>query len=92
MHAQLFLDPRIRDYVFVPLVFLMLTLQTLRITAMRWMNEPKNKLVEKANLSYNALFGTLFEKDADKERRLPEEQMDIIKMIEDSADVDRRET
>ncbi len=56
------------------------------------MNEPKNKLVENANLSYNALFGTLFEKDADKERRLPDEQMDIIKMIEESADVDRRET
>jgi len=36
------------------------------------MNEPKNKMVGKAHVAYASLFGTLFEKDADRERRLPE--------------------
>ena len=86
MHAQLFLDPRIRDYVFVPLVFLMFTLQILRIMAMRFMNEPKNKMLEKAHVAYASLFGTLFEKDADRERRLPEGQIDVLKVIEEGAE------
>ena len=85
------MDPRIRDYVFVPLVFLMFTLQILRIMAMRFMNEPKNKMVEKAHVSYTSLFGTLFEKDADRERRLPDGQMDVLKIIEEGIEVDMRE-
>lgn len=72
MHSQIFLDPRIRDYVFLPLVFLMFSMQMLRIMAMRYMNEPKNKLIEPAKVAFPTLFGTLFEKDADKERRLPD--------------------
>merc|ERR1712060_578999 len=92
MHAQLFLDPRIRDYVFVPLVFLMFNMQMLRIMAMRWMNEPKNKLLNPAKLAYATLFGTIFEKDADRERQLPDEQLDIPKLIESGTEVDHRET
>jgi len=91
MHAQIFLDPRIRDYVFLPLVFLMFSMQLLRIMAMRYMNEPKNKLLNPAKLAYASLFGTIFEKDADKERRLPDEQVDIVKMIEAGTEVDARE-
>ena len=91
MHAQIFLDPRIRDYVFLPLVFLMFSMQLLRIMAMRYMNEPKNKLLNSAKLAYASLFGTIFEKDADKERRLPDEQVDIVKMIEAGTEVDARE-
>jgi len=45
MHDKIFIDPRIRDYVFLPLVFLMFNLQVLRLMAMRYMNEPKNKLL-----------------------------------------------
>ena len=92
MHDKIFIDPRIRDYVFLPLVFLMFNLQVLRLMAMRYMNEPKNKLLEKAKLSYATLFGTIFEKDADKERRMPEEQVEIVKMLEDRTDTDARET
>ena len=92
MHALIYIDPRIRDYVFLPLVFLMFALQFLRIMAMRYMNEPKNKLLDKAKCAYPTLFGTIFEKDADKERRLPEEQLDIVKMIEERTDTDARET
>ena len=73
MHAQIFLDPRIRDYVFLPLVFLMFSMQMLRIMAMRFMNEPKNKLLDQAKLAYPTLFGTIFEKDADKERQVSNE-------------------
>ena len=86
MHSSIYLDPRIRDYVFVPLVFLMFTLQILRIMAMRFMNEPKNKMLEKAHVAYASLFGTLFEKDADRERRLPEGQIDVLKVIEEGAE------
>lgn len=54
--------------------------------AMRWMNEPKNKLNEKAKVSYSSLFGTIFEKDADKEMRRPEEVIDLCKSIEEGTD------
>ena len=91
MHALIYIDPRIRDYVFLPLVFLMFGLQFLRIFLMRWMNEPKNKLKDKAQLAYPTLFGTIFEKDADKERKLPEEQLDIIKMLEEGYEQDTKE-
>lgn len=91
MHAPIFIDPRIRDYVFVPLVFLMFTLQILRIMAMRYMNEPKNKMLERAHVAYASLFGTLFEKDADRERRLPEGQMDVCKIIEEGTETDIKE-
>jgi len=45
MHAQIFLDPRIRDFVFIPLVILMAAMQMLRIVGMRYMNEPRNPLL-----------------------------------------------
>ena len=91
MHALIYIDPRIRDYVFLPLVFLMFGLQFLRIFLMRWMNEPKNKLKDKAQLAYSTLFGTIFEKDADKERKLPDEPLDIIKMLEEGYEQDSKE-
>ena len=92
MHDKILIDPRIRDYVFLPLVFLMFNLQVLRLMAMRYMNEPKNKLLETARLSYATLFGTIFEKDADKERRMPDGQVDIVAMLEEKTDTDARET
>ena len=92
MHAQLFLDPRIRDYVFVPLVLLMFSMQMLRIMAMRWMNEPKNKLLNPAKLAYATLFGTIFERDADRERQLPDAQVDVCKLIESGTEMDHRES
>lgn len=65
MHAQIYLDARIRDYVFIPLVILMIGVQLLRITAMRYMNAPSNKLLNPAKVAYSSLQGTYFEKDAD---------------------------
>ena len=92
MHTQLFLDPRIRDYVFVPLVFLMFTLQILRIMAMRYMNEPKNKMLDKAKVAYKSLFGTIFERDADRERQMPDGQIDVLKIIEEGTETELRES
>ena len=92
MHTQLFLDPRIRDYVFVPLVFLMFTLQILRIMAMRYMNEPKNKMLDKAKVAYKSLFGTIFERDADRERQMPDGQIDVLKIIEEGTGTELRES
>ena len=91
MHAKLYMDPRIRDYVFLPLVLLMFGLQFLRIFIMRWMNEPKNKLKNPANCAYTTLFGTIFEKDADKERKLPDGQLDIIELLENGYEQDLKE-
>jgi len=42
MHAQIYLDTRIRDYVFIPLIILMVGVQLLRITVMKYLNSPNN--------------------------------------------------
>jgi hypothetical protein len=44
---------------------MMVGVQLLRITAMRYMNAPDNKLLKPAKTSYRTLQGTYFEKDAD---------------------------
>ena len=82
------MDPRIRNYVFLPLVILMLCMQLLRFMAMRWMNEPKNKLLDRAKMSYTTLRDTIFEADADKDRRLPNEPIDMIKLLQENTEVD----
>ena len=58
---------------------------------MRWMNAPTNKMLEPAKLSYATLFGTIFEKDADKERRQSDEPTDILKLLEEETEVEVRE-
>lgn len=91
MHAQIYIDPQVRDYVFIPLVFLMFGMQMIRIMAMRYMNEPKNKLLEPANVAYKTLFGCIFESDANVNRNLPDEPIDINKCIEEGTDVNNKE-
>ena len=81
--TTLFLDPRIRDYVFIPLIFLMFSLQLVRIHAFRYMNEPKNFLTEKAKVSYATLRHTMLEDDADMEAEPPEEQIDVNKKLDE---------
>ena len=91
MHAQLLIDPRIRDYVFLPLCVLMIAVQLLRIYGMKYMNEPKNPLLEPAQVSYKALQGTLFEADADMSKELPSGQIDIAKILEEGDKGQNRE-
>lgn len=85
MHAQIYLDSRIRDYVFIPLIILMVGVQLLRITAMRYLNAPSNKLLNPARVSYRTLQGTYFEKDADMQRELPDEPIDVKKCLEEGT-------
>jgi hypothetical protein len=49
----------------------MIAVQLLRIYGMKYMNEPKNPLLEPAQVSYKALQGTLFEADADMSKEVP---------------------
>jgi len=63
----------------------------MRILGMRYMNEPKNPLLEPAKLAFKTLHGTLFEQDADVSREMPSDQIDISKMIEESEDSNKRE-
>ena len=91
MHAQIFFDPRIRDYVFVPLVILMIGMQMIRITGMRYMNEPKNILLEPAKIAYSTLFGTKYERDADRERRVSQDQIDMSKILEEGTEQNTKE-
>lgn len=91
MHSQLFIDPRVRDYVFLPLCILMVAVQLMRILGMRYMNEPKNALLDPAKLAYRTLHSTLFECDADVSREMPDEQVDIGKKLETCEDQNNRE-
>jgi hypothetical protein len=93
MHTPLFFDPRIRDYVFIPLVVLMVVVQLMRIYGMKYMNEPKNRLLEPAKLAYRTLHGTLFQNDADLSREMPENKaiIDIPKLLDTAVDQNARE-
>ena len=91
MHAQLQLDPRIRDYVFLPLVILMFSMQMLRFMVMRWMNDPKNKLLEKAKVAEVTLRDTIFAYDSNKDRMLPSEPIEMIKLLGENTEVDTQE-
>ena len=58
---------------------------------MRWMNEPKHHLTEPASVSVKTLKWTPFECDANPKRELPEEQLDILEIV-DRTTSDQRET
>jgi hypothetical protein len=90
MTSTLFLDPRIRDYVFIPLVFLMFSLQLVRIHIFRYVNEPKNFLLEKARVSYATLRNTMLEDDADGDIDPNDEAVDVNKKL-DETPIEHRE-
>jgi len=70
----------------------MVGMQMIRITGMRYMNEPKNILLQPARLAYSTLFGTKFQKDADPERKFTQEQIDIVKTLEEGIELNTKET
>ena len=65
--------------------------QLMRILGMKYMNEPKNKLLDPAKLAFRTLHGTLFEADADVSREMPSDTIDISKTLEESQDNNNRE-
>lgn len=58
---------------------------------MRYMNAPANKLLDPAKTSYRTLQGTYFEKDADMQRELPNEPIDVKKCLEEGTQTDVKE-
>lgn len=65
MKQTLYIDPRIRDNVFFPLIILMFIVGLLRFYITKIMNFPDNPLFKKASVSYRLLKNTMFERDAD---------------------------
>ena len=58
---------------------------------MRYMNEPRNPLLEPAKLSYKTLHQTMFDTDADMSKEAPKDQIDISKVLEEGDKTQRRE-
>jgi hypothetical protein len=86
MKQTLYIDPRIRDYVFIPLVILMFIVGLLRFYVTKLMNAPDNPLLNKASVSHKALKKTLFERDADLTKEAIEEEFDINKALDGIKD------
>lgn len=63
----------------------------LRILGMRYMNEPRNPLLEPAKLSYKTLHQTMFDTDADMSKEAPRDQIDISKVLEEGDKTQKRE-
>ena len=65
----------------------------MRIYGMKYMNEPKNRLLEPAKVAYRTLHGTIFANDADLSREMPEnkEIIDIPKLLDEAEDSNARE-
>lgn len=74
MKQTLYIDPRIRDNVFFPLIILMFLVGLLRFYITKIMAFPDNPLLKRASLSFNVLKKTLFENDADMAKEPPQEE------------------
>eukprot|EP00347_Sterkiella_histriomuscorum_P016616 403352504 len=81
MKQTLYIDPRIRDYVFFPLIILMIIVALLRYYITKLMYAPDNALLQPANLSFRALKKTIFEKLADFTKEDPG-QIDVIQVLD----------
>ena len=75
----LFFDPKIRDYVFLPMVVLMFFVNYLRFYLTKLLNSNNNKLLDKASISYRTLRNTMLENRADenKESKAEDEEVDL---------------
>jgi hypothetical protein len=69
----------------------MFSLQLMRITMFRWMNEPKNYLFETTRISYSTLRNTLMADEADREKERDDEPIDVLKTL-DEIEMTVRET
>lgn len=84
----LFFDPKIRDYVFLPMIVLMFFVNYLRFYLTKLLNSNSNPLLGKASLSYRTLRNTMLENRADeaKEVKGEDEEVDLdacLKKIKD---------
>lgn len=77
MKQTLYIDPRIRDNVFFPLIILMFIVGLLRFYITKLMNMPDNPLTKKISISHRVLKKTMFEKDADMTKQPLEEEFKL---------------
>lgn len=73
MKQSLYIDPRIRDNVFIPIVILMTIVTLLRYFVTKLMYAPDSPLLKKASLSFKVLRGTSLEQYADPNKEPVEE-------------------
>lgn len=81
MKQTLYIDPRIRDYVFFPLIILMIIVALLRYYITKLMYSTDNPLLQPAQLSFRALKQTIFEKLADFTKEDPG-QVNVIQILD----------
>ena len=86
MKQSLYIDPRIRDYVFIPLVILMFIVAMLRYYITKLMYGSDNPLLQKASISYKVLKNTMLEGYADHSKEPVEGQFDITKALDEVKD------
>lgn len=90
MKQTLYIDPRIRDNVFIPLVLLMLIVSFLRYYITKLMYQPDNPVIHRVALSAKTLKKTIFEKLADFKKEDPPE-VDVPKLLETEVKNEFRE-
>ena len=86
----LYIDPRIRDNVFIPLVLLMLLVSFLRYYITKLMYQPDNPVLQRVGLSARTLKNSFFERLADFNKDDPG-QIDVYKILESEVKSDFRE-
>ena len=75
---SLFIDPRIRDNVFLPMVILMFLVNYFRFYMTKVLNSQSNPLTETASISFKNLRGTMLEHKADPNKQhKDEEEVDL---------------
>lgn len=65
MKQTLYIDPRIRDNVFFPLIILMVLVSLLRFFVTKIMYSPDSPALQKVRMSHRTLKKTILEKYAD---------------------------
>lgn len=60
MKHVLYLDPAIRDYIFIPLIVIMVIVSLLRMNLTQLLNAKDSPLLKSVNLSRFTLKGTIF--------------------------------
>lgn len=88
MVNALYFDPKIRDYVFLPMIVLMFFVNYLRFYLTKLLNSNSNPLLEKASLSYKTLRGTMLESRSDENKEIKQdgEEVDLNTCLEKIKD------
>ena len=81
MKSTLYIDPRIRDMVFIPLLMLMFIVAIIRYYVTKLMYAPESPQLEKAKISHECLKGTLLQNDADFQKTKPDDDFEISEII-----------